>query len=221
MKTTTITLAMLLALILAITPLFTLAEGTLESPGTPEDTETQETAPASEEAPAEHFFAGMKLTNLDGTPFDTSVFKGKPTLMNFWATWCPPCIAEMPHLNELAEEYKDKINIVGVQVDGLMVTQEGEILVDQDKTEAALKLQADQGLTFPLLNPDETLFILFSVPNYGLQIKVVPTTWLIDGDGYIRGVLESAYDKEQWAGIIDQFLVDLEKPRTEEGDNEG
>ena len=56
-----------------------------------------------ETAEESNFFAAMKLTNLDGSPFDTSVFIGKPTLLNIWATWCPPCIGELPHLNELAK----------------------------------------------------------------------------------------------------------------------
>lgn len=179
---------------------------------------TEEPEPIGE---GKNFFTSLKLTHLDGTPFDASVFDGTPTLLNFWATWCPPCVGEMPHLNELAEEYKEKINIIGVQVDGLKMTPEGEIVLDEDKTAAAVKLQADQGLTFPLVNPDESLFILVNVPDYGVQVSVVPTTWLIDGNGSLRSIVQSAYDKEGWVKIIDQFLEDLTKLPSEEGNNEG
>ncbi len=225
MKMTKTLLALLLTLVLTLSLFGALAESEGVAPEATETVETTETTPEEgsgvEAAPSENFFANLKLTYLDGTPFDASVFQGKPTLLNFWATWCPPCIGEMPHLNELAEEYKDKINIVGVQVDGLMMTQEGQITVDQDKTEAAIKLQQEQGLTFPLVNPDENLFILVNVPDYGVQVTAVPTTWLLDGDGFVRDILVSAYDKEQWSQIIDTFLEDLTKLEAEEGNNEG
>ena len=164
-----------------------------------------------ETAEESNFFAAMKLTNLDGSPFDTSVFIGKPTLLNIWATWCPPCIGELPHLNELAKEYGERINIIGLHSEGLTITPAGELAGDDGKNAAAIKLRDEQGLTFPLVNPDQLLFVLLNDPQYGLSISVLPTTWLIDGEGYIRSVVESAYDKAGWAEIIDQFLSDLEQ----------
>lgn len=177
-------------------------------------------AETAEEAPvSDHFFAGMKLTNLDGTPFDTSVFLGKPILLNIWATWCPPCIGEMPHLDELAKEYADKINIIGLHSEGLTVTEAGEVMPDAEKNELAMELQADLGLTFPLVNPDITLLVLMNDPQYGVNVSVLPTTWLIDSEGYIRDIITAAKDKEGWAQVIDEFLLKMEAE--EDGKNEG
>lgn len=170
-------------------------------------------APAAETPAAEeeNFFATMQLTYLDGTPFDTSVFIGKPILINIWATWCGPCVSEMPHLNELAEEYKDRITIIGVHSEGLDWSEAGGLQVNQEKTQAALQLKEQAGLTFPLLNPDTNMFILMNDPQYGLSLQVLPTTWLVGGDGYIRAVIEGSRDKDGWVQTIDDFLNKLEE----------
>lgn len=63
--------------------------------------------------------ANMDFTmkNLDGKDVPLSSFKGKVVLLNFWATWCGPCKAEIPGFVELQEKYKDKLTIVGYSVD--------------------------------------------------------------------------------------------------------
>ena len=176
-------------------------------------------APAAEETAPENFFTTLELTYLDGTPFDSSVFAGKPVFLNIWATWCGPCVSEMPHLDELAREYADRITIVGLHAGGLTVSEQGEIVPNEERTQAALALQADKGLTFPLLNPDFTMFVLMNDPQYGLSVSVLPTTWLIDGEGFIRAILPSSNVKAGWARVIEEFLSNLEKEANDK--NEG
>ena len=195
--------ALLLALLMMLTAFAALAEE----------------APAEEATESENFFVTMDLTYLDGSPFDTSVFEGKPIFLNIWATWCGPCVNEMPHLDELAREYADRITIVGLHAEGLTVSEQGEIVPNEERTQAALALQADKGLTFPLLNPDFTMFVLMNDPQYGLSVSVLPTTWLIDGEGFIRAILPSSNDKAGWARVIEEFLSNLEKEANDK--NEG
>jgi thiol-disulfide isomerase/thioredoxin len=57
------------------------------------------------------------LRNVDGTIFDLSAQKGKVIFINFWATWCPPCIAEMPSINRLYQKFKNNGNILFIMVD--------------------------------------------------------------------------------------------------------
>jgi thiol-disulfide isomerase/thioredoxin len=57
------------------------------------------------------------LRNVDGTIFDLSAQKGKVIFINFWATWCPPCIAEMPSINKLYQKFKDDKNVLFIMVD--------------------------------------------------------------------------------------------------------
>lgn len=216
--------AALLTLLLLAAPLAGVLGETAapqESPGAMETAAPEETAeapeaaetaePAEESAAGDHFFAAMKLTYLDGTPYDTSVFIGKPILLNIWATWCGPCVQELPHLNELAEEYRDKITIVALHSEGLTVTPEGGVEPNGETNAAAVKLQQDLGLTLPMVNPDITMLVLMNDPQYQLQVSVLPTTWLIDGEGYIRAVIEASNTKEGWQGVIDKFLADMQE----------
>ena len=50
----------------------------------------------------------FQLDNLDGKPVALSDLKGKPVLLNFWATWCPPCRDEMPYIQEIYDEWSDE-----------------------------------------------------------------------------------------------------------------
>ncbi len=54
----------------------------------------------------------MKLEDLNGEPYAISSIGSKPTVVNFWATWCKPCIAEFPHFKEALEQYGDEVNFV-------------------------------------------------------------------------------------------------------------
>ena len=60
---------------------------------------------------------GMQFEDEDGKIIRLSDLKGKVVFINFWATWCPPCIAEMPSINKLSEKFKDKSNVVFLMVD--------------------------------------------------------------------------------------------------------
>ena len=175
--------------------------------------------PKEEAGKAENFFASLDLAYMDGTPFDASVFPGKPIFINIWATWCPPCVSEMPHLNELAKEYAGKINIIGLHAEGLTVSEAQGIVPNAEANEAALKLASDLSLTYPLLNPDSTLFYVMNNPEQGLQVEVLPTTWLVDQDGYIRSILTGSRDKAGWAEVIDGFLLKLEGEANAGGEN--
>jgi thiol-disulfide isomerase/thioredoxin len=57
------------------------------------------------------------LRNVDGNILDLSAQKGKVIFINFWATWCPPCIAEMPSINKLYQKFKDDKNVLFIMVD--------------------------------------------------------------------------------------------------------
>ncbi len=59
----------------------------------------------------------VHLTDLDGKPISSADWRGKVTLVNFWATWCPPCRAEIPELIKLQDKYRDQLQIVGISED--------------------------------------------------------------------------------------------------------
>jgi thiol-disulfide isomerase/thioredoxin len=59
---------------------------------------------------------GARLPGLDGQEFSLSTLKGRPLVVNFWATWCAPCVQEMPHLESMAKELSE-IKFVGIGID--------------------------------------------------------------------------------------------------------
>ena len=210
--------SLLLVFCLVLTGFSAFAEAQEAEPV--ETAQSEETAQPEEMAqPSENFFANLELTYLDGTPFDASVFLGKPIFINIWATWCPPCLGEMPHLDELAKEYADKITIIGLHSEGLTVTQDGALVPDEEKNQLALQIAQEKKLSYPLVNPDQTLFVVMNNPDYGLQVAVLPTTWFVDGEGFIRRVEEGARDKDGWKAAIDEFLKFLEEEKNEPVEN--
>jgi thiol-disulfide isomerase/thioredoxin len=65
--------------------------------------------------------------DVDGKPVRLAYFKGKVVLVDFWATWCPPCVASFPTLRQLAREYKDRsFAILGVNLDDLARSESGQ-----------------------------------------------------------------------------------------------
>ena len=124
-------------------------------------------------SPREGFLApDFTLDTLDGTKVTLSELRGKIVLINLWATWCPPCRAEMPALENAYKQYKDS----GVIVLGLNVT-------NQDSEKDIPPFVDEFGLTFPILfDRDGSVSALY-------QLKGLPTTYFVNREGIIRTVV--------------------------------
>jgi len=109
----------------------------------------------------------FQLQNLDGQSITLSGLKGNPVLINFWATWCQPCVSEMPHLQEINNEWSDK---------GLVV-----LAINWGESAAQVEqfLQA-HNLSLPVLLDTKKVV----AQKYG--IRAFPTTFFIDKDGIIQ-----------------------------------
>ena len=103
------------------------------------------------------------LITKDGTAFNFENIKGKVVLVNFWATWCPPCIAEMPSMQLLYDDYKDKIDFVFVSNEEFSVINE---------------FVRKKGYTFDVYNP------MTKYPE-DFDVTSIPRTFLIDKTGRI------------------------------------
>ena len=106
------------------------------------------------------------LKSLEGDNVQLSSFRNKKAVVvNFWATWCPPCREEMPAFQEIFENNKDKLTILGVDL--------------QESEEAIQKFLLDIPVTYPLLlDPDAEVKELYNVFTQ-------PVTYFIDGSGII------------------------------------
>ena len=119
------------------------------------------------------------MADIDGRPRHLSEWDGKIILVNFWATWCPPCQEEIPGFVQLQSEYgKQGLQIVGVAV---------------DEVDAVRKFVRDHGMNYPVLVGDEDGNLS---REYGNDMDALPYSILIDRQGKIvetrRGIFSSA-----------------------------
>ncbi len=93
-------------------------------------------------------------------------FKGKVVVLDFWATYCPPCLEEIPHLNALQNEYGEKLHVVGLHVGGEEDQSKVPVFVE--------KLKINYSLGYP---EDELTAVLFGNDN------AIPQTFVFDRQG--------------------------------------
>jgi len=116
----------------------------------------------------------FQLQNLDGQSISLNDLKGKPVLVNFWATWCHPCVSEMPYLQEIYGEWSGK---------GLILLA---INIGESSSEAEQFLQ-DHNLSLPvLLDTNKAVARRYN-------IRGIPTTFFIDKDGIIQEKIVGAF----------------------------
>lgn len=143
----------------------------------------------SEIMPATEF----TLVDQYGETHSLSDYKGKIVFLNFWATWCPPCKAELPYIQELYEEYQTMedadVVFLGVVFPGYRNEQD---------MEGVTKFLSEKGYTFPVLMDTEASLMQ---PYY---ITAYPTTYMIDPDGNVLGCIPGGMTKTIMENVIEQ-----------------
>jgi peroxiredoxin len=122
----------------------------------------------------------FSLKNLAGETVKLSDLKGKIVLVDYWATWCAPCVATMPEMQKLHEKYAAK----GLTVLGVSIDEEGEKKVKP--------FIAKRKFSYPILLDDQNIW-------KGYNIKAIPALFLVDRDGQIV---------KQWTGKPDKKEVE-------------
>lgn len=129
------------------------------------------------------------MTDAEGNSVKLSDFEGKPVVLNFWASWCPPCKGEMPEFEKLWKEMGDDVSFIM-----LNATDGG-----RETEEKARKYIAEQGFEFPVY------YDLGQGAAYVYGISSLPTTLFIDREGYLvtgrLGMVDEAYLRKGIAQI--------------------
>lgn len=141
----------------------------------------------------------FSATDIDGNVVDQSVLSGhKLTMVNIWATFCGPCIREMPDLGELSSAYGEDFQIIGIVIDAT----DRNLQVLPAQKAAAKQIIAETGADYLHLLPSPTLnnAILSTVTS-------VPTTIFVDENGnQVGDIYIGSKAKAQWKTIIDSLL---------------
>lgn len=125
-----------------------------------------------------------QLRDLDGQLHRASDYRGRWLIINFWATWCPPCIEEMPELEKFYRENRQRAQVWGVTFE------------DTDR-EKILEFIQRLGISYPILG-----FGQDPLTGYG-QVTVLPTTFVIDENGLFQRRFEGPITARDLAREID------------------
>lgn len=145
---------------------------------------------AEANAAADESGLSFSLTTLTGDEIDDSVVSSsKLTMVNYWATWCGPCVSEIPDIQQLSEDYADSgLSVIGV-------------LFGDEDTDGAKEFLSETGVTYPVVLPEGAFLTL------GSDIYAIPTTMFFDSDGsQVGDTVVGSKSYEDWAGLIELLL---------------
>ncbi len=175
----------------------------LPSPSVTQEQETEEPSAANETPPETETEEEQKplpavdftLKDQFGTTHSLSDYKGKTIFLNFWATWCPPCRAEMPDIQKLYEtqdtEGDNAVIILGVAAPNYGTEKDEQGIRDFLK---------ENGYTYPvLMDTDAELFEAYGIYSF-------PTTYMIDREGNVFGYASGQLSMDMMHSIIEQTL---------------
>ncbi len=152
---------------------------------------------------ADGILSDFESTDINGNVIDESVFQGKKiTMINIWATFCGPCINEMPDLGEISREYADKgFQIIGIPVD--VTDYYGNI--DDSQVSLAKEIIDETGADYLHIMPSDSL------NSAKLQfVTSVPETIFVDENGcQIGESYIGSRSEEQWLAIIDGLMENM------------
>lgn len=132
------------------------------------------------------FVPDHSMATLDGEELSLAAMAGEPLVVNLWASWCPPCVAEMPDLERVHLDLGEQVRFVGINT--------------QDDLAQAQALAEQTGVTYELtLDPDGAVF-------RELEAVAMPTTFLVDADGVIVHRHAGLLTEPQLREMLDEHL---------------
>ncbi|MHB1863049.1 MAG: TlpA disulfide reductase family protein [Gemmatimonadaceae bacterium] len=141
----------------------------------------------------------FQLTTLAGQPVSSDQLRGKVVLINFWASWCPPCRFEMPGFESVYERNKNRDFVVlGVSMDA-------------GSTDGVKKFLADNHITYPVAMATGDM-----VESFG-NVNLLPTSFLIDRQGRIRNTVQGIFAAVALDQAVQRLLAEPADPPAHAG----
>lgn len=155
-----------------------------------------------EEGASDSLFSKISALTLDGESVSGGDIKGEVlTVLNIWATWCPPCVGELPHLQEVSEYYADSgVRIIGVLQDGV----DNALEPDQSVIADGKTLLVNAGAGYTVILPDTVIW-----QEFISTMEYFPTTFFLDSEGNLIKTVIGSKDTEGWKREIDGVLEEL------------
>jgi thiol-disulfide isomerase/thioredoxin len=139
--------------------------------------------------PEEECLPDLDMEDLDGNVWARADLTGKVVIVNFWATWCRPCLVEIPDLSQLYEDYRDRdLVLLG-------------IMTDSPPEDEYAEFAKRTGLDYPVVRATADILRGFELPD------VLPTTLVYDRGGRLVFRHQGAVTAEQMSELIDEYLA--------------
>lgn len=147
---------------------------------------------ASEASALADTLPAFTLDNLEGVPTPLSSFAGRPLVVNFWATWCAPCLREIPMLKSFQDEHPD-LTVIGIAVDRL---------------DPVLEFAAEMDFNYPVLVGQSDA--MDAAASFGVDFFALPFTVFADAQGRLLGVHTGEVHAEHLDNLVG-VLADLDR----------
>ena len=152
-----------------------------------EPSEINKTKAPVEKTESAEMAPNFDLTSTNGKSIKLSDYRGKVVIVDFWATWCPPCRKGIPDLIELQKEFKDNLVVIGVSL-------------DQDTKSDVVPFMKKYGINYPIVYGDNQVIM-----DYG-SINAIPTSFVIDKTGKIVDKHIGLVPKSEYVDKIKEIL---------------
>lgn len=163
---------------------------------TPKPTATPTPKPTATPTPEpqEADIIAFSTSAINGGSYSNSMFSNAPlTMINVWATWCGPCIEELPHIQQLSKTYAGRVQVVTILYDSS----------DDGAVESAQLTMNSIGFTVPVLRCNSSVKKAFIKPY---NVTALPFTFFIDSNGNVVSTERNSHTYDQWCSIINNLL---------------
>lgn len=145
-------------------------------------------------------FAPFSAQNVRGEDVITEAIfaEAEITILNFWATWCPPCVQELPDLAKLSDSTDGRAQVIGVLMDGVQYDDD-QFVRDEEALGVMNELLDNCDAAFAVVLPEDLL-----LASLASLIQAVPTSFIVNADGEVVDTIIGSRTESEWIEIVEK-----------------